>query len=201
MSTSKSIEFFWEPGSPYTYLASTQVERIATEAGAAVTWKPFLLGKVFEARGTKLPASIPAKAQYMFKDLARWAQQYQVPVTMPKVFPVHSLLASRAAIAASQFGHEAAAAKAVLHAYWGEGQDISQPEVLAAAFDKAGLDGKAILEHAQDQGVKDQLKNNTEDALKRGVFGAPSMFVGDAMFWGNDRLDQMKLVLQGKIKA
>lgn len=195
------IEFFWEPGSPYTYLAATQIEALARENNATVAWKPFLLGKVFDARGTKLPAAIPAKAQYMFKDLARWAQQYQVPFTMPKVFPVHSLLASRAAIAASQLGHESAAALAILHAYWGEGLDISQAEVLVAAFNKSGLDGAAILQHAQDQSVKDQLKSNTEDALKRGVFGAPSLFVGDAMFWGNDRLEHMRLVLQGKIKA
>ena len=197
----KTIEFFWEPGSSYTYLAATQVDRIARETGATVHWKPFLLGKVFEARGTKLPASVPAKAQYMFKDLARWAQQYQIPLTMPTVFPVHSLLASRCAIAAAQSGHEAAAAKAILAAYWGEGQDISQPDVLTKAFDKAGLDGAAILARSQDQAVKDLLKEHTEDALKRGVFGAPTFFVGDAMFWGNDRLNHLQLVLQGKLRA
>lgn len=198
---SKIIEFFWEPGSPYTYLAATQIEKLAQENDATVVWKPFLLGKVFEARGMKLPASIPAKAQYMFKDLARWSQQYQVPLVMPKVFPVHSLLASRAAIAAHQLGHESVAAKAILHCYWGEGEDISQADVLAAAFAKAGLDGKAILERTQDQSVKDQLKTNTEDAIKRGVFGAPTMFAGESMFWGNDRLDHLRLVLQNKIAA
>jgi 2-hydroxychromene-2-carboxylate isomerase len=114
---------------------------------------------------------------------------------------VHSLLASRAAIAAAQLGHEASAALAILGAYWGEGHDISQAEVLAAAFAKAGLDGAAILARAQDQSVKDQLKENTETAIQRGVFGAPTMFVGDAMFWGNDRLDLLKLALQGKLKA
>ena len=198
---SQTIEFFWEPGSPYTYLAATQVERVAAQAGAKVIWKPFLLGKVFESRGMKMPASIPAKASYMFKDLARWAQMYQVPLTMPAVFPVSSLIASRAAIAASQLGHEAAAAKTILHTYWGEGLDISQPEVLSAAFTKAGLDAAAIFARAQEQSVKDQLKENTEEALKRGVFGAPTIFVGDAMFWGNDRLEQVGLVLAGKIKA
>lgn len=198
---SKTIEFFWEPGSPYTYLAATQLEALAKDTGATVVWKPFLLGKVFEARKMSLPAAVPQKAAYMFKDLARWAQIYQTPVTMPKVFPVHSLAASRAAIAADQLGHASKAALAILKAYWGEGQDISQPEVLAAALSKAGLDAAAILAKSQEQSVKDQLKANTEDALNRGVFGAPSFFVGDAMFWGNDRLDILKLVLQGKIKA
>ncbi|HUP91694.1 MAG TPA: 2-hydroxychromene-2-carboxylate isomerase [Solimonas sp.] len=195
------IEFFWEPGSPYTYLAATQIGQLATEHGATVKWRPFLLGKVFEARGTRLPAAIPAKAQYMFKDLARWSQVYKVPVTMPQVFPVHSLLASRSAIAASHLGFEAAGALAVMDAYWGRGEDISSPEVLKAAFDRAGLPGGAILEKSGDAAVKDELRLNTEDALKRGVFGAPSMFLGDAMFWGNDRLDLLKLVLQGKVTA
>lgn len=197
---SKVIEFFWEPGSPYTYLAATQIEALAKETGSTVAWKPFLLGKVFEARNMKLPASIPQKAQYMFKDIARWAQLYKVPITMPKVFPVHSLLASRSAIAAAQLGHEAKAAVAILSAYWGEGLDISQTEVIATACNKAGLDGAAILARAQDQSVKDQLKTYTEDALARGVFGAPTMFIGDAMFWGNDRLDIVKRVLQGTIQ-
>lgn len=196
---SKLIEFFWEPGSTYTYLAATQIEKVAAECGATIAWKPFLLGKVFEARKTMLPAAIPAKAQYMFQDVARWANLYQIPFTMPKVFPVHSLLASRAAIAAAQLGHEARAALAIVTAYWGEGQDISNPEVLTAAFNKAGLDGAAILARTQDQSVKDTLKNNTEEALRRGVFGAPTMFVGEAMFWGNDRLEMLKMVLQGKV--
>lgn len=195
------IEFFWEPGSSYTYLASTQIERLAQECGATLKWKPFLLGKVFEARGTKLPASIPAKAQYMFEDLARWAQLYGVPLVTPKVFPVHSLLASRCAIAADHLGHAGAAARAILHAYWGQGHDISQPDVLKAAFERAGLPGAAILEKSGDSAVKDQLRQYTEDAIARGVFGAPTMFVGDAMFWGNDRLDHLRLALQGKIRA
>ena len=198
---SKQIEFFWEPGSPYTYLAATQMERLAAETGATVRWKPFLLGKVFEARKMTLPAAIPQKAQYMFKDLARWSQLYGVPVVMPKVFPVHSLLASRTAIAAAHVGHEAKGALAIMTAYWGRGEDISQEAVLTAALNQAGLDGAAILAKTQDAAVKDELKANTEDALKRGVFGAPTMFVGDAMFWGNDRLEMLRLVLQGKISA
>lgn len=197
---SKQIDFFWEPGSPYSYLAATQIEKVAAECAATVNWKPFLLGKVFEARKMTLPAAIPAKAQYMFKDLARWSQVYGVPISMPKVFPVNSIMASRAAIAAAQMGHAAPAALAVYNAYWGEGKDISQEAVLIEAFNKAGLDSAAILGKVQDPAVKDELKRNTEDAIARGVFGAPTMYVDGAMFWGNDRLDMLKLVLQGKIK-
>ena len=194
----QAIDFFWEAGSPYTYLAATQIEALATECGATINWKPFLIGAVFKARGMTLPAAIPAKAQYMFKDLARWAQQYQVPVSMPAVFPVNSLLASRAAVAAGQAGQAPAAALALLRAYWGEGQDISQPAVVQAALDRAGLDGSALLAQTQDAAVKDQLRLNTEEAIQRGAFGAPTMFVGDAMFWGNDRLDHLRMHLQGR---
>lgn len=197
---SRQIEFFWEPGSPYTYLAATQIGKLAAECGASVAWKPFLLGKVFEARKTTLPAAVPAKAQYMFKDLPRWQQLYDVPLSFPKVFPVHSLLASRCAIAADHLGHAEKGALAILGAYWGRGEDISQEAVLRQALDQAGLDGAAVLAKVQDAAVKDELRLNTEDALKRGVFGAPTMFWGDAMFWGNDRLEMLRLVLQGKIR-
>lgn len=196
----RTVEFFWEAGSPYTYLAATQIERVAAEGGATVVWKPILIGAVFKARGTTLPAAIPAKAKYMFTDLARWAQVYGVPVTMPKVFPVNSLLAARAAVAASRFGQEAKAALAILGAYWGKGLDISQPDVLQAALDGAGLDGAAILAKTQDTDVKDELRGYTEDAIARGAFGAPTMYVGNDMFWGNDRLDHLRLVLQGQLK-
>lgn len=194
------IEFFWEPGSPYTYLAATQVGAIAKAAGVPLEWKPFLLGKVFQARGMTLPAAIPAKAQYMFKDLARWSQLYQVPLTMPKVFPVNSMLASRVSVAASMGGNGEAAALAVMGAYWGRGEDISQAEVVGAALDATGLSSAELLAAAQTDPVKDQLRQNTEDAIRRGVFGAPTLFYDGAMFWGNDRLDMLKAVIEGRIK-
>jgi 2-hydroxychromene-2-carboxylate isomerase len=196
-----SIEFFWEPGSPYTYLAATQIGALARDHGLEVDWKPFLLGKVFQERKMTLPAAIPAKAQYMFKDLARWAQLYRLPLTMPKVFPVNSMLANRAAVAATLQGQGEAAALALMGAYWGRGEDISQTDVVQAALTAAGLDAEALLAATQTEAVKDQLRANTEAAVQRGVFGAPTMFYEGAMFWGNDRLDLLKAVIEGRIKA
>jgi 2-hydroxychromene-2-carboxylate isomerase len=197
----KSIEFFWDPASPYTYLASTQIEAVAARAGAAVVWKPFLLGKVFEATGNRMPAACPAKGKHLFQDVQRWAQHYGVPVGFPKVFPVNSVAALRCAIAATAQGKGADYAKAVMKAYWGDGQDISQPEVLAAVAAGLSLDGAALLAQTQDAAVKDVLRANTEEAVKRGAFGAPTFYVGEQMFWGNDRLVLLEEFLRGKIAA
>ena len=195
------IEFFWDAASPYTYLAATQIEPLAARTGAAVIWRPFLLGKVFEATGNRMPAAVPAKAKHLFRDVQRWARHYGVPVAFPKVFPVNSVLVLRAGIAAAAEGKGAEFATAAMHAYWADGSDISQPEVVSAVAASVGLDGAALLLQAQAQPVKDQLRANTEEAVRRGAFGAPSFFVGEQMFWGNDRLVLLEEVLSGKIAA
>jgi 2-hydroxychromene-2-carboxylate isomerase len=195
------IEFFWDPASPYTYLASTQIEALAARAAVGVVWKPFLLGKVFEATGNRMPAAIPAKGKHLFQDVQRWGQHYGVAVGFPKVFPVNSVAALRCGIAAAGQGKAAEFAKAVMKAYWAEGQDISQPGVLVAVAAAVGLDGAALLAQTQEPAVKDALRANTEEAVRRGAFGAPTFFVGEQMFWGNDRLVLLEEFLRGKIAA
>ncbi|MBV8063498.1 MAG: 2-hydroxychromene-2-carboxylate isomerase [Nevskia sp.] len=197
----RTVEFFWDPASPYTYLASTQVEALAARVGATVVWKPFLLGKVFEATGNKMPAAIPAKGKHLFCDVQRWAAHYGVPVAFPKVFPVNSVLALRAGIAAANLGQAAAFAKALMKAYWADGLDIGQPEAVGRVAAAAGLDGAAVLALTQEQPVKDQLRANTEEAVKRGAFGAPTFFVSEEMFWGNDRLVLLEEFLRGRLAA
>lgn len=193
------IDFYYEPGSPYTWLAANRIGALARDVGCTVGWKPFLLGKVFQARKMNLPAAIPAKASYMMKDLPRWAALYDVPFTMPAVFPVNSLLASRAGAAAAQQGAGEQGALALMGAYWGRGEDISQPSVVRAALDGAGLDGNALLEATQSDAVKDAIRRNTEEALDLGIFGAPTMVYQGALFWGNDRLDLLKAAVKGEI--
>jgi 2-hydroxychromene-2-carboxylate isomerase len=192
------IEFYWDSASPYTYLAATQIEALAAQHGASVVWKPFLLGKAFEATGNRMPAAVPAKGKYLFKDVALWAQHYGVPFKFPKVFPVASLGSLRVAcaLADAEVGRWALA---VMQAYWTQDQDIGQPEVLKAVAASLGWDGDDLLARAQTQPVKDRLKANTDEAVQRGVFGAPSFFIGDTMFWGNDRFELMEGVLSGRL--
>jgi 2-hydroxychromene-2-carboxylate isomerase len=199
MST-RTIEFFWDSASPYTYLAATQIESLAARHGATVQWKPFLLGKAFEAAGNRPPAQIPAKGKYMFRDLRLWAKHYGVPFWFPKVFPVASIASLRIACALpeDQRGRWALAA---MTAYWSQDQDIGQPEVLKTVAAGLGLDPDATLALAQDPAAKEQIKANTDDAVKRGVFGAPTFFIGDTMFWGNDRFPLMEAVLEGRLSA
>jgi 2-hydroxychromene-2-carboxylate isomerase len=196
---SQTIEFYWDAASTYSYLAATQIERFAAEHGATVVWKPFLLGKAFEATGNKMPASVPAKAKYLFKDVGLWAKHYRVPFAMPRVFPLHSVLALRVCIAAARATGTQQFTLALLKAYWAEGQDVSQPETVAALLTAHGLDAPKIMEAATSPEVKDALKANTEEAVARGVFGAPTFFINGQMFWGNDRLPLMAAFLKGEL--
>ena len=200
MSTA-TIEFFWDAASPYTYLAATQIEALAERTGARLEWKPFLLGKVFEAAGNRMPASVPAKGKYLFGDVQLWARFYGVPFTFPGVFPVNSVLAQRTGCAALAAGHGVAYAKAVMAAYWGEGRDIGQREEIERVCTSIGLDASALLTQAGEPAAKDLLRANTEEAHRRGAFGAPTFFVGEQMFWGNDRLPLMEASLQGRLAA
>ena len=197
---SKTIEFFWDSASPYTYLAATQIEALARRTAAVVDWKPFLLGKAFEATGNRAPASIPAKGKYLFDDLRRWAKLYGVPFGFPKVFPVASVTSLRIACAlpAEQRGEWA---RAVMTYYWSKDADIGQREVLKSVLTELGWDADKLLAAAQDQVNKDALRANTDEAIKRGVFGAPSFFVDGQMFWGNDRLMHLEEFLNGKLAA
>jgi 2-hydroxychromene-2-carboxylate isomerase len=196
----KTIEFFWDAASSYTYLASTQVEALAQRCGAQLVWKPFLLGKVFEATGNSPPINVPAKGKHLVQDMQRWAGHYGIPFQFPTVFPVNSVAALRVACALPAAQH-ATWAKAVLRHYWALDQDISQPGVLKAIAAELKLDGDKLLAATQDQAIKDQLRANTDEAVKRGVFGAPVFFVGEQMFWGNDRLLLLEEFLNGKLAA
>src|SRR4051812_2924486 len=183
------VEFFYDYASTYSYLAHREIERIAEETGAELVFKPMVLGFVFKASGNSMPAAVPAKGAYMMRDVARWTRRCGLPFQMPSAFPVNSIRALRGAVAALQDGVFPAYHHAVMEAYWGHDKDIGDRDVLIAVADGAGLDGEQLVARTEDASVKDQLKANTDEAIGRGAFGAPTFFVGDEMFWGNDRLD------------
>ncbi len=188
------LEFFYDFVSPYSYLASTRVEEVARRAGATVRFRPFLLGAVFKATANRAPIENEAKGRHMWLDLERWARRLGVPYGRPAVFPAASILALRCALAAEEQGKLAAFSHAVFRAYWGEGQDISSPDLVARLASSAGLDGPAIVAAAPR--FKEALARNTQEAVDRGAFGAPTFFVAGEMFVGNDRLDFVEEALR-----
>lgn len=181
------LEFFFDFGSPASYLAATQIDRVAN--GAEVAWRPMLLGGVFKAAGNASPVMVPAKGRWMFHDLRRWAKRYDVPLRFPDGFPLNTLHVMRGAAALEGKAEFRPYVDAVYGAVFGRGENITEPEVLGRVLGDAGLEPQAIMTAAQDQAVKDRLKATTEEAVKRGVFGAPTIFVGDEMHFGQDRLD------------
>ncbi len=187
----KSVEFYFDFGSPAAYLAATQLPRLCAEMNAELVWKPMLLGGVFQATGNHSPVTIPAKRAYVFPDFARFARRYGVPLKGNPNFPVNTLLLMRGATGLQMHEPErfAAYADAMFHAMWVEPRNLNDPATVGAVLQEAGFDPAKMLALANSQDVKDRLKAITQEAVERGVFGAPTMFVGQQMFWGQDRLD------------
>ncbi len=189
-----TLEFFYDFVSPYSYLASTRVEALASRTGAALRYRPFLLGGVFKATGNHAPVEVALKGKHMAVDLQRWAKRLGVPFAFPTPFPFATVLALRAALAADKMGKLGPFSQGVFRAAWVEGRDVSSPEVVASVAGATGLDGAALLAAAPKE--KEALIAATEAAVKRGAFGAPTFFVGEEMFVGNDRLDFVEEALR-----
>ena len=187
----KAIDFYWDFGSPASYLAHTQLPRIAHEAGATLVSRPMLLGGVFQATGNRSPIEVPAKGRYVLTDLMRFARRYGVPFAMNPHFPIHTLTLMRGAVGLQMRGDARfdAYVDAVFRAIWVDARPMGEPAEVAQVLGTIGIAADEFMALVGDAGVKDELKRRTQEAVERGVFGAPTMFVGDEMFWGQDRLD------------
>ena len=192
---SKSVEFFFDVGSPTVYLAATQLSKIARRHGATVLWRPFLLGGVFKATGNVSPATVPAKSRYMGDDLERFARRYEIPFLFNPFFPVNTLALMRGAVAYQQQGRLDQYIEAIFTAMWVTGKNMNEPTIVAEVLDTIGIEAQEFLVAIAAQDVKHKLKSNTEEAVERGAFGAPTFFVGDEMFFGQDRLDFVEAAL------
>jgi 2-hydroxychromene-2-carboxylate isomerase len=193
----KAIEFFFDVGSPTAYLAFTQLPAIAKEAGANIVWRPMLLGGVFKATGNQSPVTVPAKGQWMGGDLQRWAQRYLVPFQFNPFFPINTLTLMRGATGLQMRQPERLNdfLRTVFKAMWAQPVNMGDPEVMASTLLAAGFDAADFLALVSDPEVKAQLVATTEEAVRRGVFGAPSFFVGNELFFGQDRLDFVREAL------
>ncbi len=186
---SKPIEFFFDFGSPTSYLAWTQLPALAAGIGAPLVYRPMLLGGVFKATGNQPPGVVKAKGAWMLGDLQLWARKWGVPLVFNPHFPVRTLGIMRGAAAALANDELIPYGDAMLKAMWVDGRNPSEPEVFAAVVESAGLDAALYGQRIQDPAVKQALFDTTDEAVARGVFGAPTMIVGDDLFFGQDRLD------------
>ena len=184
----QQVEFFFDYGSPFSYLADTQLAALERRTGATVVYRPMLLGAVLKETGNASPITVPAKGRYMGVELHRWARRYGVPFAANKFFPINTMRLMRGAVAAQHAECFAEYHRAIYPAFWVDSANLGEPGVIRAVLDKAGLNADLILARIEEPDVKEQLRLNTEEAVRRGVFGAPTFFVGEEMFWGNDRL-------------
>ena len=195
------IEFFFDISSPWTYLAFHNIQQLATEAGAAIRWRPILVGGIFNSVNPSVYASrehpVPLKSAYQLKDMQDWARHAGLSIKFPPtVFPVNSVKAMRGCILLEAQDRIVPFATAAFEAYWRDDLDISKDAVLSQLCGQCGVDAHAFLAGIARQDIKDRLKDNTEELIGRGGFGSPTMFLGgDDMYFGNDRLPLVRAAL------
>ena len=192
-----TVEIWYDFGSPASYLGYWQVKKVAERTGASIDYQPMLLGGVFQAVGNTSPASIAAKGKWLFGDLSNYAAKYGLPFAMNPNFPVNTLALMRGAIVAQRRDELVAYSDAMFNAVWRDEKDMADIAVVGATLTEAGLDAQAYGEGMQDQAIKDALKAQVERAVAKGVFGAPTFFVGEQMWWGQDRLTWVEEALSG----
>lgn len=201
------VEFFFDCSSPWTYLAFHRLSTMASELDFEIVWRPILVGGIFNSTNPSVYEArerpVPAKADYMEKDLQDWAQYCGLRITWPPtVFPVNSVKAMRACILADRQGKLIPFATAVFQAYWRDDRDISQDRVLLDLIRQAHLDEAVFISSMHEPDLKQELRANTDEAVQRGAFGSPTIFVNESdMYFGNDRLPLVRAAIlraQGK---
>ncbi len=189
------IEFWFEFGSNYSYLSVMRIEDAARRRGVRIVWKPFLLGPVFRALGMENSPFVLQKEKgiYVWRDMQRQCRKYGLRWQQPSTFPRRAVLPLRVALLGADTPWIGAFCRQVMQRNFVLDEDIDQPDHLAPILRQLGLPATDVLVQAQAEFTKSFLRHQTEQARARGIFGAPTFFVGSEMFWGNDRLDDALL--------
>lgn len=187
----QTIEFWFDFGSNYSYLSMLRIRPLAADAGVQVRLKPFMLGPIFKALGWETSPFVlqTMKGNYVWRDMQRQCDKYGLRWQRPSVFPRNCLLAARIALQGDGERWLAAFCEQVMQANFAHDREIGDETVIAAILDGLGVDSATVVAAARSEAARQALRERTADAQKRGVFGAPMFFVGDEMFWGNDRLE------------
>jgi len=194
---SKTLEFYFDFASPTAYLAHKRLQQLREQYGLVIDYKPMLLGGVFKATGNATPISVPAKGKYMLEsDLPRFSRRYGVTLNMNPYFPINTLYLMRAAIGAQQLNCLQSYIDTVFDAVWVAGKNMGDPEVVTQVLVDSGLDAPALMALSQDPEIKAALISATEEAVARGAFGTPTLYMDGEMFFGQDRLDFVEEALR-----
>ena len=196
MSSVKNLEFYFDFGSPASYLAWTQLPKISKENNANLIMIPMLLGGVFKATGNNSPATIASKGKWMNKDLKRHADMYGVKFVLNEFFPINTLYLMRCALAAKKLEIFYKYVEGIYLGIWVKNLNLGDTNILKSYLEELKINSDRVFELSQNDEVKNELIKNTEEAVKRGVFGAPSIFVGEEMHFGQDRLNFVEKALK-----
>lgn len=194
----KTLEYFFDFVSPYSYLADSQVPDLIERTGAELVYRPMFLGGLMAATGNSPPATVPAKGKYMTADIGRWLERYGLPFAFNPHFPANTISAMRASLVVLE--EEPARfpdfKRKLFEAMWVDAVDLGDAPALRSVIAAAGFDADHLLARCSEPEIKAHLKANTDEAASRGAFGAPTFFVGEEMFFGNDRLDFLEEALR-----
>jgi len=194
----RSVDFYFDFSSTNSYFAAFMLPEICARNDARLNWMPTHFAALFRGTGFDVMAMTARKARYLWRDHARYAELTGLPFRRPRRFPIKTAAALRVVVAAGRAADtdeesreraKGAISQAIMRAYWERDEDISNPAVIAAIAASAGCDGDALVSSADSASTRAELTAITDRAIARGVFGAPTFFVGDEIFWGKDRLD------------
>ncbi len=196
----RTIEFWFDFGSNYSYLAAMRIEELASSLGLALAWKPFLLGAIFQSSGWESSPFVlqKQKGEYVWKDMERQAQKYGLAWKKPSVFPRRAILPTRVAVLGMNEEWIGDFVRAVMTRNFVEDKDLDSEDAVREVLASMDVNAEAIVAQAQSEENKRRLRHATETAFDRGIFGAPMFFAVDEMFWGNDRLEDALAVAKAQ---